>query len=33
TNIRPFRVHDALIWNLEMPDGTIDVGPRFEMIE
>lgn len=32
-NINPFRTHNALIWNLEMPDGRIDEGPRFEFIE
>ena len=32
-NINPFRSHNALIWNLKMPDGTIDEGPRFEFIE
>ena len=32
-NINPFRTHNALIWNLEMPNGRIDEGPRFEFIE
>ena len=32
-NIEPFRVDNALIWNLQMPDGTIEEGPRFELIE
>lgn len=31
-NTNPFRVDDALIWNLQMPDGSIDVGPKFETV-
>ncbi|WP_460201583.1 pentapeptide repeat-containing protein [Scytonema sp. NUACC21] len=28
-----FRIHNAFIWNLRLPDGSIDEGPRFEFLE
>jgi|GEM_PF-5045628 len=28
-----FRTHKAFIWNLRLPDGRIDEGPRFEFLE
>ena len=32
-NIIPFSVDRAVIWNLRMPDGTVDIGPRIELID